>query len=104
MPGVEPGAAMRRREFIKAISAGVATCPLAAQAQRAGPTRRIGILTLISRQDEGGRVSAFVAGLRKHGYVPGQNVNLDFRYADGDTDRLPTLARELIALAPDVVY
>jgi putative tryptophan/tyrosine transport system substrate-binding protein len=45
-----------------------------------------------------------VTGLRELGYVEGRNLDLDYRYADGDTGRLNALARELIALAPDVAY
>jgi putative ABC transport system substrate-binding protein len=62
------------------------------------------VLTLLSRQDEGGRIALFVAGLRGLGYIEGQNLDVDYRYADGDTERLKSLARELIALAPDVIY
>jgi putative ABC transport system substrate-binding protein len=91
---------MRRRNFI-ALLGGAAAWPLAA---RGAKRPRIGVLTLLSRQDEGGRIALFVAGVRGLGYIEGQNLDVDYRYADGDTERLKPLARELIALAPDVIY
>src|SRR6266446_5459009 len=92
---------MRRREFITLLG-GAATWPLVASA--AGKRPRIGVLTLLSAQDERGRVAAFVAGMRDLGYVAGQTFDIDYRYTEGDTERLQPLARELIALAPDVIF
>jgi putative ABC transport system substrate-binding protein len=62
------------------------------------------VLTLLSRHDEGGRVANFVAGLRGLGYSEGRNLDIDYRYAEGDTTRLDPLAGELIALTPDLIY
>jgi putative ABC transport system substrate-binding protein len=93
---------MRRRDFLAILGGAAAAWPAAARA--AGQRPRVGVLTLLSRQDEEGRIAAFAAGLRALGYVEGQSVDVDYRYADGDTERLKALARELIALAPDVVY
>jgi putative tryptophan/tyrosine transport system substrate-binding protein len=93
---------MRRREFIALLGGTVITWPRAARA--AGKRARIAVLTLLSLQDEGGCIADFVAGLRDLGYVEGRNLDMEYRYADGDTERLKALARELIAFAPDVVY
>jgi putative ABC transport system substrate-binding protein len=92
---------MKRRAFITLLG-GAAAWPLAAHP--AGKRARIGVLTLLSAQDERGWVAAFVAGMRELGYVPGQTFDIDYRYTDGDTERLRPLARVLIALAPDVIF
>jgi putative tryptophan/tyrosine transport system substrate-binding protein len=94
---------MRRREFIFLLSGAFAGSPsIAGRAASQHP--RIGILTLASSDDPGGRLAAFVAGLRKLGYVEGQTAQIDLRYANGDVELLDPLARELIALKPDVIY
>jgi hypothetical protein len=90
-----------RREFITMVG-GVAAWPLVARAADKRP--RIAVLTLLSQQDEGGRIAAFRTGMRHFGYIAGQTLDIDYRYADGDTERLRPLARELIALAPDVFF
>lgn len=93
---------MRRREFIALIGGLAAAWPLIARA--AGKRPRVAVLTLLSPLDERGRISAFGAGMRELGYVAGQSLDIDYRYAEGDTERLRPLARELIALAPDVMF
>jgi putative ABC transport system substrate-binding protein len=92
---------MNRRDFIARLGA-AAAWPLVARAAEKRP--RIAVLTLLSQQDEGGRIAAFRTGMRDLGYVAGQTLNIDYRYADGDTARLRPLAQELIALAPDVFF
>jgi putative ABC transport system substrate-binding protein len=92
---------MRRRNFMMLLG-GAAAWPFMASA--AGKRPRVAVLTLLSRQDEGGRIGDFVSGLRQLGYIAGQNLDIDYRYADGDTEQLSRLARELIALAPNAVY
>jgi len=91
----------RRRAFIT-LFGGAAAWPLAARA--AGKRPRVAVLTLLSSQDERGRIVAFIAGMRELGYVAGQTLDIDYRYAEGDTERLRPLARELMALAPDVMF
>ena len=92
---------MRRREFITLLG-GATAWPLAARA--AGKRPRVGVLTLLSVKDAQGRIAAFVSGMRELGYIAGQTVDIDYRYTEGDTERLRPLARELIALVPDVVF
>jgi putative tryptophan/tyrosine transport system substrate-binding protein len=94
---------MRRREFILLLSGTFAGAPLVV-GHAASQHPRIGILTLASSDDPGGRLAAFVAGLRKLGYVEGKMAQIDLRYANGDVERLDPLARELIAMNPDVIY
>jgi ABC-type uncharacterized transport system substrate-binding protein len=92
---------VNRRAFI--VGAGSAAAwPLVARAAAKRP--RVAVLTLLSLEDRGGRTAAFIAGMRELGYVPGQTVDFDYRYAYGEPKRLQPLARELIALAPDVIF
>ena len=92
---------MQRREFIPVLGA-AAAWPAVVRAT--GKRPRVAVLTLLSPQDPGGRTASFVAGMRELGYIPGQTVDFDYRYASGDTERLRLLAQELIALGPDVIF
>ena len=91
---------MRRREFI-AVVAGALSWPVAADAQQTGKMPRIGILNNGSAASTTN--SAFFQGLRELGYTEGQNLAVDFRFADWQLDRLPALAAELVALKVDVI-
>jgi putative tryptophan/tyrosine transport system substrate-binding protein len=91
---------IRRRDFVILLGGGAAAWPLAARA--AGPRPRIAVVSINSEQDERKNIAAFVDGLRALGYVTSQNVDIDYRYAEGDTTRLKPLAQELIAFKPDV--
>jgi putative ABC transport system substrate-binding protein len=93
---------MNRRAFTTLLGGAAASWPLAARA--AGKRPRVAVLTLLSAQDERGQIAAFVGGMQELGYVAGQTFDIDYRYAEGDTERLRPLARELIALAPDVMF
>jgi putative ABC transport system substrate-binding protein len=79
--------------------------PLAAHAQPAGRVWRIGYLSLVSMDLEQHTpwVAAFRDGLRSLGYVEGENLVIEQRYAAGKVDRLPALAAELLALKVDVI-
>jgi putative ABC transport system substrate-binding protein len=90
-----------RREFITLIGSAASAWPLAAHAQQQ-TLWRVGYLSLASERNKT-FVSAFVDGLRERGYAEGKNVDVDYRFADGDTARLAPLARELISLKPDVL-
>jgi putative ABC transport system substrate-binding protein len=92
---------VKRRTFIAALGGAVAW---PAVAGAIGKRPRVAVLTLLSPEDRDGRTAAFVGGMRELGYIPGQTVDFDYRYAYGDTERLRPLAQELIALAPDVIF
>ena len=89
-----PGMPMRRREFISAIGGAAVTWPLATRAQQAVPV--IGFLSSRSPSDSTVLVDAFRQGLHEAGYDEGQGVAVVYRWAEGQYDRLPTLAAELV--------
>ncbi len=95
---------LRRREFITLLG-GAAMWPLAARAQQqqAGKLPRIGFLGLTSPSDRPSLLDAFRQGLRELGWVEGQNIVIDYRYAEGRVDRLPDLAADLVRLKVDLI-
>ena len=86
---------MQRRDFIKVVSGSVAALPLAAQAQQSKKPV-IGFLNGASASGYAPMVAAFHQGLKDVGYVEGQNVEIEFRWADGKYDRLPAMATDLV--------
>jgi ABC-type uncharacterized transport system substrate-binding protein len=91
---------MRRREFVTLLGS-AAAWPLAARAQRLSKVYRIGVLTPESAPP--GLLEGFEEGLRELGYVRGQNIFFEERNAQGDYQRLPVLANELVSLKVDVI-
>jgi ABC-type uncharacterized transport system substrate-binding protein len=77
--------------------------PLAGEGQESGKVWRIGFLGLPSASSSAARVEAFRRGLQELGYAEGRNLAIQFRWANGDVDRLPTLAAELARLKVDVI-
>jgi putative ABC transport system substrate-binding protein len=94
---------MRRREFITLVGGTAAAWPIAAWAQQDGRARRIGVLASDTPAASGNLIDAFRRGLRDLGYVEGQTVVVEYRWADGKFDRLPDLAAELLRLNVDVI-
>src|SRR5262245_42595644 len=93
---------MRRREFISFLG-GAAAWPMAAHAQQRKPV--IGWLSTASAADwMGDLVVAFHEGLKETGYVEGQNVAIEYRWAEGAFDRLPALAADLVRQRVDVIF
>ena len=86
---------MRRREFVILLAVAGASLPLAARAQQArAPV--IGFLSSASPDIYTIRLDAFRQGLKEVGYVEGQNVTVEYRWAEGQNQRLPTLGAELV--------
>jgi putative tryptophan/tyrosine transport system substrate-binding protein len=97
---------MRRREFITLLSGAVATWPLAAHTQQATKIPQIGVLSL-GRGDKSDAslktLDAFVPALRELGYIEGQNIAFDRKFADGDANKLSGLAQELVEHRVDAI-
>ena len=87
-----------------ALSALLFALSLPAQAQQPKKIPRIGYLSASSAAEALSRTEAFRRGLRELGYVEGENIVVEFLYADGKFDRLPALAVELVQLAPDLIW
>jgi putative ABC transport system substrate-binding protein len=85
---------LNRREFISVLSSALATWPLASHAQQVGPV--IGFLHSASPDPYAHLTAAFRQGLRDVDYVEGQNLLIEYRWAEGHFDRLPALAADLI--------
>jgi ABC-type uncharacterized transport system substrate-binding protein len=97
------GVAMRRREFILLI--GAAAWPIVVRAQQSDPMRRIGVLMNIAENDPQSaiRVAALVRALQERGWIVGNNVQIDYRWAAGDSKLYRKYAPELVSLAPNVI-
>ncbi len=95
---------MRRRELLSLLIGGAAAAwPLAARAQQAARLPRLGVLLLSTPQADPQMETARRA-LRDLGYVEGQNLAIEYRYAEGRPERLPDLAADLVRLKPDVLF
>ena len=91
---------MRRREFAKLVAATV-SWPLVASAQK--PIPLIGFLHSASPAAAAANVAAFHQSLREHGYIIGQNVRIEYRWAEGKYDRMPALAGDLVTHKINVI-
>jgi putative ABC transport system substrate-binding protein len=96
---------MRRREFITLLGATTASRPVAARAQKQiSGIARIGVLSPFSRTTGLSAFVAFAETLRDLGWIEGTNLAFEYRWADGQADRLPGLAAELVRLKVDVIF
>src|SRR5262245_57484119 len=97
---------LKRREFITLLGGAAASWPMAAQAQRA-TMPVIGFLASGWPPPEGGsdhNLAAFRTGVEEVGFVEGKEVVIDYKWARGQFDRLPTLASELVARPVNVIF
>src|SRR5262245_54975400 len=94
------GATMRRREFITLVG-GAAAWPLSSHAQQPMPV--IGFINSASPQGYARPLSAFLKALGETGYVDGQNIAIEYRWADGNADRLPEFTAELVRRRVSVI-
>jgi putative ABC transport system substrate-binding protein len=93
---------VRRREFIALLGGAGAAWPVAAWSQQS-KLARVGFLGLVSASSHASRLAALRAGLRDLGWIEGRNVVIEFRWAEGNYERLPALAEELVRLNVDVL-
>jgi putative tryptophan/tyrosine transport system substrate-binding protein len=98
------GEPMRRRNFIKAITV-LTAWPLTARAQQADRMRRLGVLMAVAESDAHARngISILQERLLKLGWKEGNNIRIDYRWGNGNPDRIQELAKELVELQPDVL-
>ena len=93
-----------RREFISLFGGVVATWPFAARGQQPERMGRVGVLMAIAENEEGrSRIAAFRDGLRVLGRNEGRNLQIEARWAAGDTAKVQAFAEELVRLKPDVI-
>jgi putative ABC transport system substrate-binding protein len=99
------GEDMQRREFITLLGSAAAAWPLAAWAQQPARMRRIGVLMPEAANDaqSPARSKAFEQGLVQLGRVPGRDIEIEYRWADGDIERARVATTELLALKPDAI-
>jgi putative ABC transport system substrate-binding protein len=90
-----------RRQFISALGVGAVSWPITARAQQPGKLSTIGMLEIGSLDSYS--LSAFRRGLTEVGYVEGQNLMIEYRWADNDQTRLPELARDLVGRQVNVI-
>src|SRR5215471_5447577 len=95
---------MRRREFITLLG-GTAAWPFAARAQQAERVRRLGVLMAVSETDADARkgIGVLQERLQELGWKDGNNIRIDYRWGNGNPDRIEGLAKELVDLQPDIL-
>ena len=92
---------MRRRQFIAGLG-GVTAWPLTTHAQKSNKMPRLGILLFNSPQTD--YIKPLLEGLHDLGYDEGKTIAIDYRFAEGKSERLPDLAAQLVNLNPDVIF
>ena len=92
-----------RRTFIGSVVGGILAAPLAAEAQQAGKVYRIGYLSTPTRESVARGVDAFLRKLRELGWIDGKNLIIEYRWAEGNVERLPDLAADLVRRKVDVI-
>jgi putative ABC transport system substrate-binding protein len=89
---------LKRRELLALLSGAAAACPFGVHAQQLLPL--IGFMSGRSEKDSEPHTAGFLRGLSEGGYIPGQNIRIQYRWADGHYERLPELAAELVGMRP----
>src|SRR5262249_16999490 len=100
--GRRRGDRVKRREFITLLGGAAAAWPLAARGQQ--PIPLVGVLHSGSHTTFAPLMIAFRRGLQEGGFIEGQNVTIEYRWAENQYDRLPAMAAELVHLQPAVIY
>jgi putative ABC transport system substrate-binding protein len=95
---------MRRREFITLLGGALISRPILANAQPAARMRTVGVLMGLADDAEArGRLVAFEQGLEREGWSLGQDLRIEYRYAEGDAARMQAFAEELVEIKPDCI-
>src|SRR5262245_38535713 len=95
---------MQRRDFITLFGGALAAWPLGAQAQQPGKLRPLGFLGSVSvPAAQGGWVTAFLQRLRELGWIEGRNFVIEYRWAEGSSDRAADFAVEFVRLKVDII-
>src|SRR5262245_35196277 len=94
---------MDRRRFLLTSLAGALAAPLAAEAQKAAKVYRVGMLETRSTALNAANIDAFRQGMLELGYKEGENLQIEYRSADGHDERFPGLATELLNLKVDLI-
>jgi putative ABC transport system substrate-binding protein len=95
---------MNRRKFIGLVGGAITSRPIPANAQLAARVRTVGVLMGLADDAEArSRLMAFEQGLETEGWSIGQNLRIEYRYAEGDSARLQAFAKELVELNPDCI-
>src|SRR5690242_12866063 len=92
---------MRRREFIAVLGGAMLAWPVVTRAQQ--PLKKIGFLSVSSPSAHAPFVTAFNDGLKQLGFIEGQNVAIEYSWAEGNFDRLPALAADLVHDQVDII-
>ena len=95
-------AKLKRRAFVTLLGGVAVAWPFAARAQQRG-SPVVGFMSARGPEDSGYLVDAFRAGLAEGGFIEGQNVKVEFRWAEGDYGRLPGLAADLVSRKVNVI-
>ncbi len=95
---------MKSVALLVTLALGILAAPLTTDAEQAGKVARIGFLGARSASDTSPQLDAFRQRLRELGWVEGQNIVIESRYADGRYERFSDLAAELVRLKPDVIF
>jgi putative tryptophan/tyrosine transport system substrate-binding protein len=101
--GMKHDATGRRKTFCFALCALLVALGLSAEAQQPKKVPRVGLLIASSPSPASPRIEAFLQGLRELDYVEGKDIAIEYRYAEGNPDRLPALAAELVSLKIDII-
>ena len=96
---------MRRREFITLVGGAAVVWPLGTRAQQSERMHRIGVLFPLAESDPAGQgyIKSFLQGLQALGWVPGRNLQIEYRWSGDNSDRIRTDAGELVGLKPDLI-
>jgi putative tryptophan/tyrosine transport system substrate-binding protein len=95
---------LERRTFVAFVSAGLAMRSIPTNAQQTTRLRTVGVLMGLANDGETqARTKAVEQGLAKKGWIVGQNLRIEYRFSGGNTDRMISFSKELVALRPDVI-